>query len=94
MSQKTILALVEALREAGQREHGIVCDYGEATICPADGCIPGPCECGADKHNAQVDAAAKTLRAEIERVQTESFREQQRAEEDNLLNNLRTGSKA
>jgi len=67
MSQKTILDLVEALREAGQREHGIVCDYGEAGICPADGCIPGPCECGADDHNAQVNAAAKALVAEIER---------------------------
>ena len=68
MSQKKLLDLVEALREAGQREHGIVCDYGEATICPADGCIPGPCECGADRHNAAVNEAAKALRAEIEDV--------------------------
>lgn len=93
MSKSNILALIEALREAGQREHGIVCDYGEATICPAGNYIPGPCECGADDHNAQVDAAAKALVAEIERVQTEIFREQQRAEEDNPLNDLRTGSK-
>lgn len=73
MSKSNILALVEALREAGQREHGIVCDYGEAIGCPADACTPGPCECGADDHNAQVDAAAKTLVAEIEKQPCEKF---------------------
>ena len=79
MNQKKLLNLVEALREAGQvtRNTLLRFNYGAS---PWD-------------HNAQVDAAAKALAAEIERVQTEIFREQQRAEEDNLLNDLRTGSK-
>jgi len=46
MSQKTILALVEALREAGQAKIGAPRYL--------------------DQHNAQVDAAAKALVAEIE----------------------------
>lgn len=79
MSKETLLQLVERLREAGQvtRNTLVWFNYGAS---PWD-------------HNAQVDAAAKALVAEIERMQSETFREQQRAEEDNLLNDLRTGSK-
>ena len=83
MSQKTILALVEALRVAGQRRPDISC-RGQGGL---------PCTCHACQSNAKVDAAARALVAEIERVQTEAFREQRRAEEDDLLNDLRTGSK-
>ena len=67
-NQENLLALVERLREAGQREHGIVCEYGEAVNCPADDFRPGPCECGATEHNAAVDAVAKALVDEIKQL--------------------------
>ena len=67
-NQENLLSLVERLREVGQQEHGIVCNYGEAEDCPANHFPPGPCECGAADHNAAVDAAAKALVDELKGV--------------------------
>jgi peptide deformylase len=56
---KKLIELVEALRTAGQRGHGYNCAY--------DGRAPESwCDCGVGAANAQVDAAAKALVAEIE----------------------------
>ena len=86
-NKETLLQLVERLRGAGQMDHLSFCNkYGSRP--PWD-----HCNCIASDHNSAVDAAAKALVAGIERMQLETFREQQRAEEDNLLNDLRTGSK-
>ena len=68
---KKLIALVEALREAGQRHH----DYTYINmvtgvkLCPAapGGEVEAPCMCGAKEHNFSVDAAAKALVAEIEK---------------------------
>ena len=66
MNKEKLLRLVEDLREAGQREHGTVSDCGEAASCPAEVWRGGSCECGANRHNKEVDEAAKALVAEIE----------------------------
>jgi len=58
MSNSNILALIEALREAGQRRPDISC-RGQDGL---------PCACHACQSNAKVDAAAKALVAEIERL--------------------------
>ncbi len=58
--------LVEALRAAGQREHGLTCEYHKAVECPArHGEL---CKCGADEHNAGVDAAAAALLRHLEEI--------------------------
>lgn len=67
MSQKTILALVEALRVAGQMSHLINCNK-HGSRPPWD-----HCSCIASDHNAAVDTAAKALRAEIEKQPWEQF---------------------
>lgn len=82
-----LLQLVERLREAGQMDHLIFCNK-HGSRPPWD-----RCNCIVSDHNSAVDTAAKALVAEIERTQSRIFREQQRAEEDDLLNDLRTGSK-
>ena len=67
MSQKKLLNLVEALREAGQQFH-----RHELDPCDERG-VRLKCDCGAERHNAAVDAAAKALVAEIEKQPWEQF---------------------
>ena len=72
MIKETLLALVERLREAGQRRYHLTVEDDPFYSCPKspDGCADDSqpkdvCNCGADKHNAAVDAAAKALVAKI-----------------------------
>ena len=93
MNKEKLLELVEALREAGQQDHGDIMAGGDIEVCPG---IEGNnrfCECGAANHNAAVDAAAKALVAEIEQMFDTSAQERRRAEEDEILNDFRTGSR-
>ena len=76
MSKKILLALVERLREAGQRKWHVGLEWDTWENCPKhpEGCAnpdkpKDVCTCGADKHNAAVDAAAKALVAEIKRTE-------------------------
>jgi hypothetical protein len=82
-------AAIERLKEAGKRSH----DYTyinmvtEVKLCPA---APGgkqdePCMCGADAHNAAVEAAAAGALAEVEK---------QAAKLDCLLAAVKNHSKA
>lgn len=68
MCRETLLQLVERLREAGQRRYHLTVEDDPFYSCPKspDGCADDSqpkdvCNCGADKHNAAVDAAAKAL---------------------------------
>ena len=62
---ETLLALVERLREAGQRTHSYtyVNQVTGVILCPAavGGTPYSECLCGKNEHNAAVDAAAKAL---------------------------------
>lgn len=63
MSKETLLQLVEALREAGQRTHLEEEAWGHGACLSKFG---RPCDCGVAELNTRVDAAAKALVAEIE----------------------------
>ena len=65
---ENLLALVERLREAGQRKWHVGLEWDPWENCPKhpEGCSnpdkpKSVCTCGADEHNAAVDAAAKAL---------------------------------
>ena len=73
MNKNKLLKLVETLRAAGQRRWHVGLEWDTWENCPKhpEGCSnpeheEGACTCGADEHNAAVDAAAKALVAEIE----------------------------
>jgi hypothetical protein len=63
MSRSNLIELVEALREAGRLGHAENC---EAHVIFDPNGSDELCTCGTTEHNAQVDAAAKALRAQIE----------------------------
>ena len=69
---KTLEELIEALAASGHMDHGTVCDYGEAVNCPALNCAPGPCECGADSHNAAVDARLADVKAKLDEMRLDA----------------------
>ena len=76
MDKDKLLKLVETLRAAGQRKWHVGLEWDTWENCPKhpEGCSnpeheEGVCTCGADEHNAAVDAAAKALVAEIEGVE-------------------------
>lgn len=52
---------LESVRNAGlMHAHGTVCDWGEAASCPAE-FGNGPCECGYDEHNKEVEEYVNKL---------------------------------